>query len=122
MNEFELRQQLLNCTERIQNKVNEYLMDWNQKLSVGVPIEKEFLYDLFGRRLEQQYKKESILTIETPNYNLIVSVGLLVNKDNPFQTMVVYFLEQENQTEYNIEVFLFGNETELLEAIYKKEE
>lgn len=115
MNEYELRNSFIEYVSKNSNAINQYLFHWNLKLSRGVPISKEFLYDLFGKSLESEYQKELWVVNHNGKSN-VVSAALLVNEENAFQTMFSYLLDRDGE----VTTFQLGEEQDLIDCVYER--
>ncbi|MEK1828877.1 hypothetical protein AAAC51_06950 [Priestia megaterium] len=120
MNEFQLRTSLLDYSAKNFAALTSLHTLWNERLSAGVPLDKELWYDLFGSGIYQDVQDVSICTHRQDELLIDVQCGVWVNEENPFQVLFVYKVHIQSLKASNVEYFTLGNEDELISYCREK--
>ncbi|MES9681706.1 hypothetical protein ABWK22_02075 [Gottfriedia acidiceleris] len=89
--------------------------EWNEKLGHGIPMAPELLADLFGSQINNAMVDVPVECCDEPGTFIDISVGALMNEENPFQVIFVYKVEVHTTTEDSVEVFSLGDEQALIQ-------
>lgn len=114
LNEFQLRTSLLDYSAKNFAALTSLYTLWNERLSAGVPLDKELWYDLFGSGIYQEVQDVSIYKHRQDELLIDVQCGVWVNEENPFQVLFVYKVHSQSPKASDVEYFLLGNENELI--------
>ncbi|MGM2632435.1 hypothetical protein [Bacillus cereus group sp. Bce040] len=120
ISEFHLRKKMFNYMNKNYGVLLRILDSWNEKLNHGIPMPQQLLADLFGHEINNAMVDEFIDAYDVPGTFVAVSVGAWMNEDNPFQVVFVYKVEIHTETEDNVEMFVMGDEADLIEYCKEK--
>lgn len=87
---FELRKEMFDYMYDNYPVKYRVLNDWNKKMSLGIPLPQELWYDLFGKEVEKKLEARPIDHHTTDKRVLVISAGVWVNPDNPFEVVFCY--------------------------------